>query len=213
MAIDMKAANYQSGVATLRTMVNQLKLKNPTYNMDLLVKFLHVNQEDKKNPISEDDYHSFVEHLGAYRSDFIKGGKSGSNWDKLWTDLIDRTPKGLIPTWAAISKITGNPENYKTTVFEKISNVASGTGKVAVQGKKAITTTVSNVGGAFDFIGKTKYLLLLGGLGYIAYRLLGQSDKISRAYNTVKGDAGALYNKAKSEAVKGIAFVKTNKKQ
>jgi hypothetical protein len=206
MAIDQKAYNYSMGVATLRTLINALNKKNPTWTMDTLVKFLHVNQTDKTNPLTEEAYKHFVESLGAYKQSFTKLGKSASSWDELWQDLADRTPKGLMPTWSAIHKITGNPETFKTTVLEKISNTGSAVGKASVK-------VQSSIGNTFDFFGNTKYLLLAGVLGVVAYKLLGQSDKISKAYNTVKGDAGKLYEKAKSEGVKGIAFAKSQYKK
>lgn len=221
MAIDNASYNYSMGVATLRTIANALKIKNPTYSMDTLVKFLHVNQANKSQ-ITEEDYKQSVQNLGAYKRQFTNMGKSASNWDELWTDLVERTPKGLIPTWVAIHKITGNPVNFKTNIFEKISNVGEATGKAAVAGKQSLVKGASNVGGAFDFLGKTKYFLLAGALGIIAYKLFGQSDKISSAYKTVKGDAGrlyekakgeagALYEKAKGEGIKGIAYVKSQR--
>jgi hypothetical protein len=211
MAIDMKAYNYSMGVATLRTIANALKIKNPTYTMDTLTKFLHVNQADKSQ-ITEDDYHQSVENLGAYKREFTLLGRTSANWDKLWTDKVETIPKGMLPTWTAIHNITGNPVNFKTTILEKISNAGEAAGKAAVTGKQAITKTASNVGGVFDFLGNTKYFLLAGALGIIAYKLFGQSDKIKAAYNTVKGDAGALYEKAKSEGVKGISFLKSQRK-
>jgi len=146
-----------------------------------------------KQGLTEDEWQNWVRGLAQKKTLFMKiPMKTLNNWKEVIDAIANSVAVDGLATRKDVDSIwLSHPEYMASSKTEKALIVAKATKDVAVTASKAVV-------GTFDFIGKAKYFLLAGGLGYVAYKLLTQSDKVKAAYNTVKGDAGVLYGRMKA---------------
>lgn len=203
---------YAQGLTVIKEIFNDLNsiITTPSQYLRKVPLTMASLTASLKKGMTESDWQKWVIGLAEKKNLFLKipskklSSYTGTSWADIIEDIANATPVSGLTTRSIIDNIFLDSGYYTTSTLDTIKQTAKATKDVAVTATKAVT-------GTFDFIGKTKYFLLAGALGYIIYKLLTQSDKVSKAYSTIKGDAGALYNKAKSEGKRAVAYAKANR--
>ena len=209
----IESQRYAQGLTVIKEIFNDLNsvITTPSQYLRKVPLTMASLTASLKKGMTESDWQKWVINLAIKKNLFLKipskkiSSYTGTSWADIIEDIANATPVSGLTTRSIIDNIFFDSGYYTTSTIDTVKQTAKATKDVAVTATKAVT-------GTFDFIGKTKYFLLFGALGFVAYKLLTQSDKISSAYKTIKGDAGALYEKAKSEGVKGINFAKSQRK-
>lgn len=183
-------SDYTSGMDALKILHS--KLKDKSLSFDQFIEALKLNSwGDAKIP--EADFKQFVETVGYAYNGISKISWFGkSDFEELLEKVANATPMGKLPDRRSIISAFLQEDVFKPSFLD----IASITAKSTAQ---AVQTVSERALGVIDFVEKAKPLILIGALGFIAYKLLGQSDKIKAAYNTVKKDTTDAYKHFKKK--------------
>jgi hypothetical protein len=212
----IESQRYSRGLNILRRLFAILDsvIDTPSKTLRQTPLTYNIMIDNLKKGMTQTDWENWVISLGVKENDFMKiSGKTKGDFDDILEDVADLAPTSGIVTRAMVDSKFLDPKYFKQTVLEK----AYTAGKVTIQSAKAVANKAVEVG---NFAINAKWFLLAGGLGLLAYKLIGQSDKVALAYNTIKGDskaglstlsekAKAGYKNFKEEAGKGYQAFKT----
>jgi hypothetical protein len=160
-----------------------------TYN--IMVDFL-------KKGMTQTDWETWVINLGMKENEFMSiSGKTRGDFDDILEDIADLAPVSGVVTREMIDSKFLDPKYFKQSIIEKAYTAA----KVTTKAARAVANKAVEVG---NFAVNAKWFLLAGGLGLLVYKLMGQSDKVALAYNTIKGDSKAGLSKLSSKAEEGM---------
>lgn len=189
--------DYNTGIAVLKTLHGYMKTN---FKFEQLMDGLSRDWDGSKIP--DEDLKEWVSSKGATKRMYSGiSWKSSSDFNNLLKTIASKVPAGKLPTRKMIDSAFLDPKNFKPSLLDyaKLSVSASG---------QAIKGASKTVLGTAEFIGNTKYFLLAGGLMYLLYKLLGQSDKISSGYKAVTRDIGSAYGRLSQDAGKAYARIK-----
>ena len=164
---------YDDGLAVAKQLYSYLKTPFT------FAQFLDALHRDSDGTIIPDsDYNSFIENLSVTKKSYTGiFWKSLADFNDVLKNIASKVPAGSLPTRRMVESAFINPKTFKPSLIDYAKMV----GKISAQGVKNVGTTAMKT---FEFVGETKYLLLLGALGIIGYKVLG-------AYNTTKSLTGS----------------------
>jgi len=203
----IESQRYAQGLTIIKTLFNYLDSVFTTQTKYLRSNALTLDmlKNSLQKGLNQTEWENWVIDLANKKNLFLKiVGKTQDDFNDILIDIANATQMDGLTTRAIVATHFLNADYFKQTVAEKAYAAALGVKQVAVATKEGLT-------GTFNFIDNTKYFLLAGGLGFLLYKLLGQSDKVSKAYSTIKSDAGKLYSKAKEKGSKTISSYKKSK--
>lgn len=194
----IESQRYSQGLTIIKTLFNFLDsvFTTQTKYLRSTPLTLAMLQNSLKKGLTQDEWEKWVIGLAEKKNIFMRiVGKTQGDFEQILIDIANKTETSGLTTRANVDSHFMNNDYYKQSFAEKTYAAAKVVKSSAEGAGKSIV-------GGVDFLGNTKYFLLAGALGFLAYKLLGESDKVSKAYSTIKGDAGKLYEKAKGEAGK-----------
>jgi hypothetical protein len=194
----IESQRYSQGLTIIKTLFNFLDsvFTTQTKYLRSTPLTLAMLTASLKKGLTQDEWEKWVINLAVKKNEFMKiTGKTLGDFNQILIDISNKTAVDGLTTRANVDSHFMNADYYKQTIAEKAYTAA----KVV---KNSAEVAGKTIAGGVDFVGKTKYFLLAGALGFLAYKLLGESDKVSRAYKTIKEDSGKLYEKAKGEVGK-----------
>lgn len=155
-----------------------------------------------KKGMTQTEWENWVIGLALKENQFMKiGGKTKGDFDDILEDIADLAPTSGLVTRSMVDAKFLDPKYFQQSIAEKAYTAA----KVTVQSARAVANKAVEVG---NFAVNAKWFLLAGGLGLLAYKLIGQSDKVALAYNTLKNDSKAGLSSLKEQSKKGYAHFK-----
>lgn len=205
----IESQRYSQGLNIIKEIYNDLTsiITTPTQYLRKTPLTLKMLQNSLKQGLTQDEWEKWVISLAEKKNIFLKipskklSSYTGASWKDIIEDIANATPLNGLTTRSIVDGTMLQSGYYDISAIDKVKITAGAIKTVAVNTTKAVT-------GTFDFVGKTKYFLLAGGLGFLAYKLMGQSGKISAAYNTIKNDSKVGLGKLNEKAKAGMAAFK-----